>query len=147
MNPTGQSGERLDLWGSFEPYAQLIKSLLPRATSIVVFDAGGELRWSSETTTGPDLIHLVEEVLPAAHAEQQSAGQVRMLDDAPVYFFWLRNDAEQLVAIVATVCRTNGNPEADSRNFSLVHALLRPALECLRRDLLARAAITDLNRT
>lgn len=148
MNPAGQDGERLDPWGSFEPYAQLIRSLLPRATSVAVFDAAGEMRWSSETTTGPDLIHLVDDALSAARTDTVNAGQVRTLgDDVPVYLFWLRNDAEQLVAIIATVCRASSNAEADSRSFSLVQALLRPALECLRRDLLARAAITDLNRT
>ena len=68
-------------------------------------------------------------------------------DDLPVYLFWLRNDAGGLAALVAILCRSNGNTENDARSFSLVQALLRPALECLRRDLLARAAITDLNRT
>ncbi len=147
MNPAGQSGERLDPWGSFDPYAQLIKSLLPRATSVTVFDSAGELRWSSETTTGPDLIHLVEEALSVKRADPDAAGEVRMLDDLPVYLFWLRNDAGDLAALVAILCRSNGSTENDARSFSLVQALLRPALECLRRDLLARAAITDFNRT
>jgi diguanylate cyclase (GGDEF)-like protein len=147
MITAGQNGERLDPWGSFEPYAQLVKSLLPRATSIAMFDASGELRWSSENTTGPDLINLVDDALPAARADKQSAGQVRVLDDVPVYLFWLRDDREQLVSIIAITSRANGNTEADARNFSLVQSLLRPALECLRRDLLSRAAITDLNRT
>ena len=148
MNSAGQSGERLDPWGSFEPYAQLVKSLMPRASSVAVFDTAGELRWSSETTTGPDLIHLVDETLAAARADKGNAGEVRMLDgNVPVYLFWLRNDADRLVAIIAILCKANGAADGDSRSFSLVQALLRPALECLRRDLLARAAITDLNRT
>lgn len=147
MNSAEQSGELVDPWGSFEPYAQLIKSLLPRAASVAVFDAEGEMRWSSETTTGPDLINLVDKTLPTARADKQSAGQVCMLDgEVPVYLFCLRNDGDQLVAIIAIACRSNGGTEGDSRNFSLVQALLRPALECLRRDLLARAVITDLNR-
>ncbi|MCT7423311.1 hypothetical protein N4A85_24560, partial [Escherichia coli] len=90
----GQSGERLDPWGSFDPYAQLVKSLMPRASSVAVFDTSGELRWSSETTTGPDLIVLVEETLGAARADKGNAGEVRMLEgNVPVYLFWLRNDA------------------------------------------------------
>jgi hypothetical protein len=112
-----------------------------------LFDVRGEMRWSSETTTGPDLINLVDDALSSANSNNQAAGQVRMLDEAPVYLFWLRNDTDQLVAILTIVCRANGNAEADTRNFSLVQSLLRPALECLRRDLLARAVITDLNRT
>jgi len=148
MNPAGQNGERPDPWGSFDPYAQLIKSLLPRATSVAVFDSGGELRWSCETTTGPDLINLVDDALYAARSEQESAGEARMLEgNVPVYLFWQRDDQNRLVAIVAILCRVTSNTEIDSHNFALVQALLRPALECLRRDLLARAAITDLNRT
>src|SRR5829696_899149 len=146
MNAAGQNGERLDPWGSFEPYAQLVRSLLPRATGVVLFDARGEMRWSSETTTGPDLMNLVDDALTAARTEDQSAGQVRMLDDAPVYLFWLRDDRNKLVAIIAIVCRATGTTEADARNLSLVQSLLRPAIECLRRDLLSRAVITDLNR-
>src|SRR5215207_200344 len=146
MNSAGQNGERLDPWGSFEPYAQLVRSLLPRATGVVLFDARGEMRWSSETTTGPDLMNLVDDALTAARTEDQSAGQVRMLDDAPVYLFWLRDDRNKLVAIIAIVCRATGTTEADARNLSLVQSLLRPAIECLRRDLLSRAVITDLNR-
>src|SRR6185369_6654017 len=41
-----------DPWGSFEPYVQLVRSLLPRATSVSLFDATGTMRWTSETTTG-----------------------------------------------------------------------------------------------
>ena len=147
MNPAGHNGERLDPWGSFEPYAQLVKSLLPRATGILLFDSRGEMRWSSETTTGPDLINLIDDALLAARSDEQNLGRVRMLDDAPVYLFWLRDDRNRLVAIIAIVCRGNGTAEADTRNLSLVQSLMRPALECLRRDLLSRAAITDLNRT
>src|SRR5262245_61759999 len=117
MNSAGQSD---DPWGSFEPYAQLVRSLLPRATSVVLFDAAGELRWSSETTTGPDLIHLVDDALAGSQDDAQSAGRVCMLgDDMPVYLFWLRNDDNHLVAIVAVVCRANGGSEADGRNFNL----------------------------
>ena len=44
-----------DPWGSFEPYVQLVRSLMPRAMSVSLFDAGGIQRWSSETTTGPEV--------------------------------------------------------------------------------------------
>src|SRR5688500_14591608 len=149
MTTVGQGGERPDPWGSFEPYAQLIRSLMPRAISVSVFDAEGEMRWTSETTTGPDLGNLVVDVLPEAVTTDDSIGQLRMLEGGlPVYFCWLRNDPGALVAIVAVVCRPGSSTEADpSRSFSLAHAFLRPALECLRRDLLARTRIDDLTRS
>ena len=34
-----------------EPYAQLVRSLLPRAASVSLFDNGGKLLWSSAANT------------------------------------------------------------------------------------------------
>jgi diguanylate cyclase (GGDEF)-like protein len=137
-----------DPWGSFEPYVQLVRSLLPRATAVSLFDATGEMRWSSETTTGPDLHNLVEGALQACGPSPQGPGVLRMLDGSlPVYMCWLRDDAELLIGVVAIVCRQSADPESESRGFSFTHSLLRPVLECLRRDLLSRAAIEQLSRT
>ena len=143
------NGERTDPWGSFEPYAQLIRSLMPRAISVTVFDADGDMRWTSETTTGPDVAQLIAEVLPNARASSSGAGELRSLENSPpVYFCWLKDDRQQLVAIVAVVCRPSSAGESDPvRSFALAYAFLRPALECLRRDLLARTLIDDLTQT
>jgi hypothetical protein len=126
----------------------MIRSLLPRAISVTVFDAAGDMRWTSETTTGPDLANLLGEVLSNANRDRSSPGELRVLEGGlPVYFCWLRNDLHAVVAIVAVVCRPNSTGESDAaRSFTLAHAFLRPALECLRRDLLARTLIDDLNR-
>ncbi len=133
-------------WGSLDPYAQLIRSLLPRATNIAVFDRDGKLRWSMDPVDGPDLTELVDETLYAARTELAAAGQVRVLGgDVPVYVFWLR-DENRLLALVAIPLRRNAaGARSDANAFSFVHQLIRPALECLRRDLLARASIADLN--
>src|ERR1700744_4559754 len=137
-----------DPWSSFEPYVQLVRSLLPRATSVTLFDVHGEIRWSSDPTTGPDFHHLVEQALESAGPSPQGPGQMRLLDgNNPVYLCWLRDDTDQLVGVVAIICRPSGDADSEARGFSFAHALLRPALECLRRDLLARAAIDQLHRT
>jgi len=142
------SAPSTDPWDSFEPYVQLIRSLLPRASSVALFDIKGDLRWSSETTTGPDLVNVVDDALSAARSVSDSAGQLRVLaGNLPVYLCWLRNDAGQLMAVLTVVCRATADQEADARNFSLTYSLLRPAIECLRRDLMARVAIEELNRT
>src|SRR5262249_5913744 len=49
--------------------------------------------------------------------------------------------------VVAVACRQSNGQDSESRGFSFVHSLLRPVLECLRRDLLSRAAIDHLSRT
>lgn len=134
-----------DPWDKFEPYVQLVKSLLPRATAVALFDSQSRLRWSSEIATGPDLLNVVDEGLRAA---PDSAGELRVLGgNVPVYLCWLRDDAARLLAVLAVVCRPAGEQEPDARGFSFAYALLRPAIECLRRDLMARFAIEELNRT
>jgi diguanylate cyclase (GGDEF)-like protein len=146
--PVDKNDMRPDPWGSFEPYVQLVRSLLPRATGVSLFDATGAMRWSSETTTGPDFYTLIEEALSTAGARAHGPGLVRMLDgNLPVYLFWIRDETEDLIGIVAVMCRQNGSAEAEGQEFSFKHALLRPVLECLRRDLLSRAAIEQLSRT
>lgn len=135
-------------WDSFEPYVQLIRSLLPRAASVALFDTNGDPRWSSETTTGPDLLNVVDDALTTARTVPDSAGQLRALaGNQPVYLCWLRDDAARLLAVLAVVCRPVVDQDTDTRNFSFAYALLRPAIECLRRDLMARVAIEELNRT
>jgi hypothetical protein len=119
MPPTGRSGERSDPWGSFEPYAQLFRSLLPRAASVAIYDIDGELRWSSETTTGPDLVNFIDELLPTARTDPTNAGQMRVVEGGgAVYVCCLRNDAGKLVALVAIVCRGTNAPESrETRSF------------------------------
>ncbi len=147
-DPIDKNEPTPDPWGSFEPYVQLVRSLLPRAISVALYDASGVLRWSSETTTGPDLHNLVESALEAGGTSPQGPGQMRTLDgNQPVYLCWLRDDSELLIGVVVVVCRHSGDPDAEARGFSFAHSLLRPALECLRRDLLSRAAIDQLHRT
>ncbi|MBV8806044.1 MAG: bifunctional diguanylate cyclase/phosphodiesterase [Sinobacteraceae bacterium] len=147
-SPSNKNDGAADPWGSFEPYVQLVRSLLPRAASVALFDAPGKMRWSSETTTVSDFRSLVEDALDACGRNPQGPGLMRMLDGSlPVYLCWLRDDAEQLIGIVAVACRQSNEPSTESRGFSFVHSLLRPVLECLRRDLVSRAAIEQLTRT
>ncbi|HEV2227860.1 MAG TPA: EAL domain-containing protein [Steroidobacteraceae bacterium] len=130
----------------FEPYFRLVRSLLPRASSLAIFGVSGELLWSSETMTGPDLMNVVEDALIAARASEGGAGQLRTLaGDLPVYLCSLRDDAAGLLAIVAVVCRPNEGGERKHQDFSFASSLLAPALECLRREFIAHANIEELN--
>lgn len=135
-----------DTWEALEPYAQVMRALLPRVLSVTVFDPNGKLRWSTEATTGPDLVHLIGEVRADARGEAAAAGELRLLEgNIPVYVCWLRDESSQPLAVVAITCRAGERAgEGEPRPFTFVHALLRPALECLRRDLLAHTSIANL---
>jgi diguanylate cyclase (GGDEF)-like protein len=132
----------------FEPYFRLVRSLLPRASSLAIFGPGGELHWSSDTMTGPDLMNVVEDALIGARSSQGGVGQLRTLaGNLPVYLCSLRDEAGGLLAMVAVVCRPMEGAERKTQEFSFAYSLLAPALESLRREFLSQAAIEELHGT
>lgn len=135
---------RSSAWSALEPYAQLVRALLPRATSISVFDARANLRWSSASATGPDLFAAVQDSRDDAERAPDSAGEFKIIEgELPLYLCWLRDaETNELLAIVAIQCRPNADGE--QRSFAFVHALIRPALECLRRELASHLNIEFL---
>jgi diguanylate cyclase (GGDEF)-like protein len=136
----GRPGER------FAPHVRLVRVLVPRASSVAMFGPAGELLWSTDPTTGPDLLNIVDDALLAAGSEPQSPGQMRLLEGGlPVYICPLRDDTQRLLALVAVVCRARA--EKASQEFSLAYPLLAPVLECMRRELIMRATIDELNDT
>lgn len=143
----GPAGPRKipDAWSGFEPYAQLCRTLLPRAQGISLFDIRGTLRWSSGAVA--DLESLVSTALGTAHSAPESAGDLQMLPgNVPVYLCWIRDDARRVLAALAVTCSPSGEQAIETHSFPLAHALLKPALECLRCYLLARIGIGKLKR-
>jgi diguanylate cyclase (GGDEF)-like protein len=132
---------------SLDPYGQLIRMLLPRAQSIVFYDRMGVCVWESDGVEGPDLLALMQDAHSAEMAKDASGtdGCVeRLPGEQTAYVFMLRDPSGELIGTVGLVCRdTNG----ESRPFSLLQALLRPALECLQRELASQSSIGDLQRS
>jgi len=138
----GQPGDR------FDPYVRLIRSLLPRTGCVAMFGPAGELIWTTETVSGPDLMNIVDDALLSTRANPDSAGQMRLLDgNVPVYLWALRDDEQQLLALLAVVSRASDAHDRRGTDFSFVCQLLAPAVECLRRELIAHATIEELNHT
>jgi diguanylate cyclase (GGDEF)-like protein len=136
---------------SMQPYAQLVRSLVPRANAVSLFDKTGKLLWSSAASSNPDLFALVlsaiSQLEDPARKNADSVGQHCALpDEAPAYLFWLRDTQGTVAAIVAVVCNRLQS-DAHVLPYSYVHDHLKPALELLRRDLLARADIESLNES
>jgi diguanylate cyclase (GGDEF)-like protein len=130
---------------SLEPYAQLVRALLPRMDTLSVFNERGGLHWSSEGA-GPELSGVLPLSIETAEKDPVGAGEQRMAGGEPVYLFWLRRDDGSRptpFAVVALNFRP-GNGENEQRSFSFVQGLVKPAIECLRRELLARDEILNL---
>jgi diguanylate cyclase (GGDEF)-like protein len=133
---------------SLEPYAQLLRALLPRMNSLSVFNALGELYWSTEMSVEPALTALLPHTIRSAETDASSNGEQRMAGNEPTYLFWLRRDdaAEPPTPLaVVAISFKPGNADADLRAFSFVQALVKPGIECLRRELMARDKILNLN--
>ncbi len=136
-----------DAWRALEPHAQLVQALLPNSTSLHVFDDEGWLRWSTEAMTGPDLPSLVQGSLLEARNRTRAQGRKLQLegDPTPIYVWWLRDETSALVASVAITMRASADDE--SRTFESVHAIVKPAMECMRMHLLAQGSILQLHRS
>ncbi|MFM1886519.1 MAG: hypothetical protein RL026_1676 [Pseudomonadota bacterium] len=131
-----------EAWSGLDPYGRLVTSLVPRAACIAVFDADGELRWISEGAINPDLVPLVRQSLERARQRSLATGERLITQgNAPAYMFWLRDDDGALFSVVAVAWR---EPEPVMRDFAIVQSLLRPLLEVLRRELLARVDASRL---
>jgi diguanylate cyclase (GGDEF)-like protein len=146
--PSAGTGKPPDTWGGFEPYAQLCRTLLPGALGVSIFDARGALRWSGDAAAAADLQSVVAGALAEPRPAAGGAGDLHLLPgNVPAYLFWVRDEAQRPLALVAVVCAPRGEGDVEARSFSLTQALLRPALDCLRRELLARVVIGKLKRS
>jgi hypothetical protein len=132
---------------SLDPYGQLIKMLLPRALCVVIYDRSGLPLWFSDGCDGPDLHQLVDQAL---QDESRAAGDVgdgysRSVDGTAAYLCVLRDDSREVLGFTALSCRDNAGGEP--RPFTLIHALLRPVLEVLGRELLNQDSLLGLKRS
>ena len=136
---------------SLDPYGQLVKMLMPRATCIAVYDRMSMPLWLSDGYDGHDLAQLAEEALNAARhgllgsedpdlSEQE--GFARSWDGDTSYVFLLR-EGESLLGALAISCQDSSS---GARPFSLVQGLLRPALQVLGRELSHQYNLLDLRK-
>ncbi len=128
---------------SLDPYGQLIKMMLPRAQTIAVYAGGGAPLWVSGGQDDPDLHRFAAEVLGAPPGlPNDIEGNTQQFGGETAYAFLLRDLQGIALAVVALLARETGT----ARPTSLVLGLLRPALECLQRDLALRASLGAMTR-
>ncbi len=133
---------------SLDPYGQLIKMLMPRAQSIAIYDRMGLPVWLNDGLDSPELHRLLQESLAQELGrESRRDGFTEPVDsDHSAHVFLLRDSDGALLGAVGIVSRES-TQRAETRPFSLVHGLLRPALECLTRELGSQYSIGDLQRS
>jgi diguanylate cyclase (GGDEF)-like protein len=131
---------------SLDPYGQLLKMLLPRAQAIAIYDRLGISIWASDGDDS-DLQLLLQQALSEEISKCGAigAGLAEPLPGEQVaYLFALRDAAGVMIGSVGMVSRESAR---EPRPFTLVQGLLRPALQCLERELASQSSIGDLQRS
>jgi diguanylate cyclase (GGDEF)-like protein len=126
---------------NLDPYGQLLRMLMPRALGIGFYDARGALLWTADGYEGPDPAPLVAAALAKAPPATTARidGFVQDHEGAPAYVFRVRNDEGGVIAVATLLTR-----DTENRPYSFVQSLVQPALECLQRELEARASLDTL---
>ncbi len=133
---------------SLDPYGQLIKMLMPRAQSIAIYDRMGLPVWLNDGLESSELHRLIQETLARQLGDAPAEdGFTESVDrDHSAHVFLLRDAGGGLLGTVGILSRESPS-RGEARPFSLVQGLLRPALECLQRELAAQYSIGDLQRS
>jgi diguanylate cyclase (GGDEF)-like protein len=128
---------------NLDPYGQLLRMLVPRAAGIGFYDVRGTPLWVSDDYDGPDPQHVVEEAIAEAPAATTAVidGFTRDFSGAPAYAFRIRDDFGRVIAVATLMTR-----DSENRPYSFVLNMVRPALECLQRELVARTALGTMSR-
>jgi len=128
---------------SLDPYGHLLRMLMPRALGIGFYDAKGAPLWVAPGYDGPDPLPLVQAALskPPPATTARIDGFDHDHEGAPAYVFRLRNSEGEIIAVATLLTR-----DGENRPFSFVLSLVQPALECLQRELEARASVGSLTR-
>ncbi len=128
---------------TLDPYGQLLRMLMPRALGIGVYDAKGVPLWVADGYDGPDPSPLVLAALASVPPATTGCidGFSQDHEGAPGYVFRLRNNEGEVIAVATLLTR-----DGENRPFSFVQSMVQPALECLQRELEARASVDYLTR-
>ena len=130
----------------FESYTQLLRALLPRMTGVSIFGAAGEVLWSNEMSVDGSLGKLVTAAMREAAGKPGAPG-VLITDGEPLYIFWLlrASGPEHGKPFAAALLRCRAGSEKEQRSLAYVHAMVRPALDILARELQSREQIVSLS--
>lgn len=120
----------------FAPYAQILRTLMPRARGIYLYAPDADLLWSSEGADYHDLRPPVETLLEEAKqpAFLERTGLLQMIDDTPAYLFLLRDELGGVLAALAVLGRP-ATRDGDTVPFASAERTLASLLGLARREL------------
>ena len=102
----GDGSSLMSFETSMEPYAQLVRSLLPRANALCLFDHAGKLLWSSVASTNPELFALVLQGIAQFDSQTGAARQA----DTVGQHCALRSEERRVGKECMVQCRSRWSP-------------------------------------
>jgi len=115
--------------GSYAPYGQLVKMLLPSAGSIAIYDADSELLWCSDGYERPDLRSLLERLRSEGSDTLVGRGSVaNTAAGVPAFVSGLKGEHGRPLGALVLELSLGQNARYSG---SMVSSLLRPVLDCL----------------
>ena len=133
---------------SLDPYGQLVRVLMPRASQVAIYDRLSTPLWLSDGKDSADLLRLVEESLNSVRYgtsgsdQENPQGFSRSWDGDTAYVFILR-EGTALLGALAISCQDGAS---GARSFAFVLGLLRPVLQVLARELAHQYNLGDLQK-
>jgi diguanylate cyclase (GGDEF)-like protein len=124
----------------FGPYAQILRTLMPRVRGVYLYAPDSDLLWSSEGADYSDLRPAIEELLAHSHQHADQTGFRRMIDDTPAFCFLLRDSLGVVLAAVAVLFRPPSR-EGELPPFDIVERTLAPLLTLARREFATQRAL------
>jgi diguanylate cyclase (GGDEF)-like protein len=124
----------------FGPYAQILRTLMPRVRGVYLYAPDSDLLWSSEGADYSDLRPAIEELLTHSHQHADQTGFRRMIDDTPAFCFLLRDSLGVVLAVVAVLFRPPSR-EGELPPFDIVERTLAPLLTLARREFATHRAL------
>ena len=139
--------ERSPSEASFEPYARLLRMLMPSLRGVVVHDGFTNQVWATDDWDVPEGADIVKQAITNTLSDPgEFAGIMVTLDaDRTVYSFAVRGDHIELLGVVSLSVRMTGT-QAEPRPLHYIRQLVQPALECLKRELALRSKLGSRER-
>jgi diguanylate cyclase (GGDEF)-like protein len=130
----------VETWNS---YAQLLARLSPRVSHILFAGADGTWWWSSDPSSSSRVQYALSLLLRSHTLRHSDVDGVMETEDSAEsrYGFRIRGALGEVLGLVVVAL-----PQPEARlDLGAVHALIKPALDCLQSELSARAAIGELH--
>ena len=127
---------------SYESYGRLLTLLLPRMRNFAVHDGSGNPVWTTPDWNVDIASDFVRETITAALQDQvEIPAQGCAIDnDRALYSFALRNDSQEVLAVVSLEVSIPAN-QRGPRPVDALRPFVQPAIECLRRELALRDTV------